>query len=136
MSYYSKIGIELGGITESLNDKADRDMRNIDTISGADTVIEYRLPTAANNYTWYRKYKSGWVEQGGLTQNGVTNYTLPVTMSDTNYYVSGTWNGGKSATFYPSDWACYPVSTSKIFCNAKDNTNVKSYAWEVKGIAA
>ena len=33
-----------------------------------DFVIESQLPTAENNYTWYRKYKSGWVEQGGLYQ--------------------------------------------------------------------
>ena len=66
MNYYSKIGIELGGITESLNDKTDRDMQNVDTISGADAVIEYQVPTADNGYTWYRKYKSGWVEQGGI----------------------------------------------------------------------
>lgn len=30
-----------------------------------DFVVESQLPTAENNYTWYRKYKSGWVEQGG-----------------------------------------------------------------------
>ena len=99
-------------------------------------VVEFQHPTAANNYTWYRKFSDGWVEQGGLTQNGVSTYNLPVTMADTNYYVNGTWNGGKSATFYPADWRCYPISTTQIFCNAKDNTNVKSYAWEVKGMAA
>ena len=30
-----------------------------------DTVVEFQLPTEENNYTWYRKYASGWVEQGG-----------------------------------------------------------------------
>ncbi|MBO4672683.1 MAG: hypothetical protein J5608_03465, partial [Alphaproteobacteria bacterium] len=30
-----------------------------------DYVIESQNPTAENNYTWYRKYKSGWIEQGG-----------------------------------------------------------------------
>lgn len=30
----------------------------------ADFVVGFQRPTAANNYTWYRKYKSGWVEQG------------------------------------------------------------------------
>lgn len=34
-------------------------------LDGADYVTEWQTPTAENNYTWYRKYKSGWVEQGG-----------------------------------------------------------------------
>lgn len=101
-----------------------------------DPIVAFQVPTAANGYTWYRKYRSGWVEQGGLTRNDVTVYDLPVTMADTNYYVNGTWNGGKSSVFYPADWRCYPVSTTQIFCNAKNNTNVNSYAWEVKGMAA
>ena len=30
-----------------------------------DYVVESQEPTEANGYTWYRLYKSGWVEQGG-----------------------------------------------------------------------
>lgn len=30
-----------------------------------DYVVSSQLPTAQNEYKWYRKYKSGWVEQGG-----------------------------------------------------------------------
>ena len=57
-----------------------------------DFVVECQLPTAQNNYTWYRKYKSGWVEQGGRVQlNGQissTNkrVTFPVEMSDALYF--------------------------------------------------
>ena len=32
----------------------------------AHKVIDFQEPTAANNYTWYRKYADGWVEQGGI----------------------------------------------------------------------
>lgn len=56
-----------------------------------DYVVESQLPTADNNYTWYRKYKSGWVEQGGriTTTNtwGVATATLPIEMADTNYTI-------------------------------------------------
>lgn len=31
-----------------------------------DYVVDSQLPTAENNYTWYRKYKSNWIEMGGL----------------------------------------------------------------------
>ena len=32
-----------------------------DALNGADYVIAWQTPTAENNYTWYRKYKNGWV---------------------------------------------------------------------------
>lgn len=48
-------------------------------------VIEFQAPTADNNYTWYRKYADGWVEQGGSGVQGNTVITLPVQMADTNY---------------------------------------------------
>lgn len=65
---------------------------DITTLKGYDYVIESQAPTAENNYTWYRKYKSGWVEQGGLCTDalGDGSVTLPVTMADTNYHVSAT----------------------------------------------
>ena len=59
-----------------------------------DYVVETQLPTADNNYTWYRKYKSGWVEQGGIIELidtwGLETATLPVEMSDTNYSINVT----------------------------------------------
>ncbi|MCM1294131.1 MAG: hypothetical protein NC311_01035 [Muribaculaceae bacterium] len=76
---------------------------------GADYVIETQLPTADNNYTWYRKYKSGWVEQGGITVfDSMT--TLPITMSDVNYTItitaasgiggSGVWTEQRTTTSF------------------------------------
>lgn len=72
------------------------------SLVGADYVVESQMPTAANNYTWYRKYKSGWVEQGGqvpANANGSYNVTMPVEMANTNYgyscsaYKNSTDNG-------------------------------------------
>ena len=59
-----------------------------------DYVIESQNPTSENNYTWYRKYKSGWVEQGGTstTTSSSVHVTLPVTMADDQYTISGIWN--------------------------------------------
>ncbi|MBQ2575501.1 MAG: hypothetical protein II575_14920 [Bacteroidales bacterium] len=53
-------------------------------------MIAFKYPTAGNNYTWYRKYADGWVEQGGITTSGtiVQSVALPVTMADTNYTIS------------------------------------------------
>lgn len=54
-----------------------------------DYVVEIQLPTADNNYTWYRKYKSGWVEQGGRNDGDrqISAITMPVSMANTNYIV-------------------------------------------------
>lgn len=54
------------------------------------TVIAFQRPTAANNYTWYRKWSDGWVEQGGTTganSDSQYSFNLPVAMADTNYQV-------------------------------------------------
>lgn len=39
-------------------------------LESADYVIESQMPTEENGYTWYRKYKSGWLEQGGIYDAG------------------------------------------------------------------
>jgi len=84
-----------------------------------DYVIASQAPTAENNYTWYRKYKSGWVEQGGRwtgslecvqDQEVYQQVNLPVTMADTMYYANasvaelflfsiGLWRNTTSTTF-------------------------------------
>ena len=50
-----------------------------------DFVVACQLPTAENNYTWYRKYKSGWVEQGGITTNATI--VFPTAFTTTNYTI-------------------------------------------------
>jgi len=122
-----------GVTTEVLNSKADTNFANTDMI---DYVVAKQNPSSSNNYTWYRKYKSGWVEQGGLTRNDVYTYTLPIAMANTNYCVYGTWNGGKSSVFYPSDWRCFAASTTQVYINSKNDGNVCSFAWQVCGMAA
>ena len=78
--------IDIGKISEALNDKADRNMRNVDT-SVSDTVIAWQVPTAENGYTWYRKYASGWVEQGGtlLGTDGYVTTVFPVEFTNDKY---------------------------------------------------
>lgn len=67
-----------------------------------DFVIESQAPTSSNNYTWYRKHKSGWIEQGGIK---TVNYTAQNTdvsfscnfatqFSNSNYTVTANCIGG------------------------------------------
>lgn len=77
--------IDISKILEALNNKVDLDLQN--STSNNDWVIE----TYTDDTTWYRKYKSGWVEQGGLfalNANWITNVvTLPVEMAN-NFYTA------------------------------------------------
>lgn len=84
----------VGGHTTSIGTLDTR------TTNLLDYVIASQAPTADNNYTWYRKYKSGWVEQGGVVNSATAHPTssditvnLPIEMSDTNYTLFVKSNG-------------------------------------------
>ena len=110
-----------------LNNKADVDLSNIS--ANIDYVIESQLPTSSNGYKWYRKYKSGWVEQGQIQElfsAGTTSITLLVEMKSAAYNIiplSGINNtlsySGQTSTGFDL------ASTIQQYCG-----------WEVKGVAA
>lgn len=58
-------------------------LADVSALNQGDYVIETQFPTAENNYTWYRLYKSGWVEQGGRNKSYLVSF--PIEMADTNY---------------------------------------------------
>ena len=72
----------LGDIS-TLRTNVTTNTNDITTLKGYDYVIESQPPTSQNNYTWYRKYKSGWVEQGGRSSNKTLTFTI--TMANTDY---------------------------------------------------
>ena len=140
--------INVGAITEALNDKSDRDLRNVDNTAGADAVIEYQAPDPNNDYKWYRKYKSGWVEQGGIwtgsmsAGNGSDAYayvTLPITMNDTNYIINITNNSGTGTATVWEMWMVQELTTSQFRMHMGAYANTRTITrmnWEVKGMAA
>lgn len=107
---------------------------------GADVVIEYRTGMTGQNYTngWYRKYASGWVEQGGVTvaTNGTTNtvsITLPIP-----------FDGAKSPYILPYNWqnggsqraSGYMQNGTTLVIARNETTSWLGAIWEVKGMAA
>ena len=109
-----------------------------------DYVVESQQPTSANNYTWYRKYKSGWIEQGG-TIDKTTNQqdcsamiTFPVEMADIFYSVSlngyNTDTGPASmctGSAYRSDSGFF------AYCFGFGSTDKARYlVWQITGMAA
>ena len=122
--------------------KADTDLGNIPT--NYDYVVESQLPTAGNGYTWYRKYKSGWVEQGGIKlqntdskqdlslpieMNGPTYSVLTSVMDDNlNNFVFCVKVTDKTTTgFKTTIWGSYQQGIS---------TSGYNFVWQVSGMSA
>ena len=96
-----------------------------------DSVIEFQAPTADNNHTWYRKYASGWVEQGGHSESLAV--TLPVTMADTHYHTMTNviYNDSNSAL-----WNAIGYIASKTTTGFTKGGTATKFEWEVRGMAA
>ena len=129
--------IDIGKISEALNNKTDRNMRNVDTGAKADSVIDYQEPTAENGYTWYRKYASGWVEQGGtiLTTDALNiSISLPVEMMLDVYSIIGNSSQYGNASGHFS----VVSSTTTGFithCGAVESVYGRGW-WTVSGMSA
>jgi hypothetical protein len=96
-------------------------------------VIAFQAPTVTNNYTWYRKYADGWVEQGGnSTTETETRFYFPIQMADTNYTALSVGGGhtGSGADIAVYVWA---RDTTYIEFSRDRSTYLQ---WEVKGMAA
>lgn len=111
-----------------------------------DVVVVFQAPSAANNYTWYRKYSSGWVEQGGqftaisvadgsgTAGNNIIN--LPIKMANDRYWYSANTQVGINGWHYANgvilDARTTTTLTLKVVAGAYDSP----LYWEVKGMAA
>jgi hypothetical protein len=130
--------IDVNQLSNAIQQKVDLPAQK--NQADVDFVIESQIPNASNNYTWYRLYKSGWVEQGGWfvgTASATAKViTLPITMSDTNYSGYGfcqctsATDTGNSQSYR----SCFlRTSTTQITVS---QTNGWTTQWEVKGFAA
>ena len=114
----------------------------IPDLSPYDYVVDWQKPTSSNGYTWYRKYKSGWVEQGGrwagsrsIAQGESGNVTpsLPIKMANKYYYVNAAcedifcflMNTNAEVHQCTFGWGAYTVART-----------LSAFVWEVKGFAA
>lgn len=127
---------------DSQSDEVGAIAEEVNALKGHDYVVDWQVPTSANDYTWYRKYKSGWVEQGGLAyQTGSSasvgsTVVLPVEMSDGNYFINFcnySSNTGNGSTAYVQDNAVTNVTTTAFtFCRNYNGPK----RWQVSGMAA
>lgn len=127
---------------ELLNGKLDSDLANLP--SGYDFVVDWQAPTADNNYRWYRKYKSGWIEQGGYGISGSSGaVTLPVEMADINYHITfgGSGRGANNNTIvvvgYNKTTTGFTIQSNVLNSSGSSSTTGSSdCSWQVSGMAA
>ena len=120
--------------------KANTDLGNIPT--NYDYVVESQEPTAENDYTWYRKYKSGWVEQGGIKEitlavNGAdTVIKLPVAMSTSYYTIGVTLAGRYGGRTISAQKNKATTTTITVGGYVNSGTESNSCYWQVSGYEA
>lgn len=108
-------------------------------------VIEFQAPTAENNYTWYRKYADGWVEQGGA-RNGYDSISGSVMTKNLMIAMQTPYNATLTVGLGQSDtgayWARMTTESDSthlkyyMYLNNSVTTNNPWLIWEVRGMAA
>ena len=120
--------------------KANTDLSNV--LATIDYVVESKFPTA-DDPTWYRKYKSGWLEQGGIVPATAENITFLKPFANTNYTVVGNvcltyrrvgeGDGSGSVLFFPEATSfCYVTWAARNFGDI-GNQNI---SWRAEGQGA
>ena len=117
-------------------------LADVSALNQGDYVIETQIPTSENGYTWYRLYKSGWVEQGGFCSGTAENnpVTLAIEMKDTEYTIVAT----NMQTTAVDAWGWVVVSkdskTTTGFSlggrQGSGNTTPVRTNWQVSGMSA
>lgn len=110
-----------------------------------DYVVESQEPTSGNGFTWYRLYKSGWVEQGGrgfCSGSAIAaSVSLPIVMKNSNYaYLIGieiAENNNTVKSVWPTN-----TNTTTLRINGTYGDGGKNYYgaftinWFVSGMSA
>ena len=106
--------------------------------TGIDVVVESWVATDGNS--WYRKYKSGWVEQGGNTISTPAgdeqfNVTFPIAFETLCVSVVGTAKNPTSTAYLENFLQVVSVSKTGavLFNQVTAYVNACDYYWQAKG---
>ena len=118
--------------TNALTGKANTDLSNV--LANIDYVVDSKVPTESDP-SWYRKYKSGWLEQGNQTANipGSTPTTVALLKpySNTNYNVIiqpvGTYTKQGEAN------NVIPTRTTTNFVITRGQIAAQAFSWRAEG---
>lgn len=108
----------------ALNGKANVALDNVS--SNIDYIVESKVNSGGS---WYRKYKSGWLEQGGIgltvSVDGTKTVTLIKPFKDTEYIVNWLDQDGFTTNSAGTRGISNKKTTSFVACNGQDkNMNI------------
>lgn len=103
----------------ALSGKANTDLSSVSR--NIDYIVESKVNS---NGSWYRKYKSGWLEQGGIgltvSADGTKTVTLIKPFKDTKYIVNWLCQDGSTLTGSGTRDISNKTTTSFVACNGQD----------------
>lgn len=103
----------------ALSGKANTDLSNVSR--NIDYIVESKVNS---NGSWYRKYKSGWLEQGGIgltvSADGTKTATLIKPFKDTKYIVNWLCQDGSTLNSSGTRGISNKTTTSFVACNGQD----------------
>lgn len=103
----------------ALSGKANTDLSNVSR--NIDYIVESKVNS---NGSWYRKYKSGWLEQGGIgltvSADGTKTVTLIKPFKDTEYIVNWLCQDGSTLSSSGTRGISNKTATSFVACNGQD----------------
>lgn len=126
--------IDVNQLSNAIQQKVDLPAQK--NQSDIDFVVESQFPIAGNNYTWYRLYKSGWVEQGGIVTTTSTNpcqVSLLKEMADTNYMA---WTSHIDTNGQQNNYRPVKERTTSGFSFWTWNVSGIPVNWQVSGMSA
>lgn len=108
----------------ALSGKANTNLSNVS--SNIDYIVESKVNSDGS---WYRKYKSGWLEQGGIgltvSMDGTKTVTLIKPFKDTKYIVNWLDQDGSTNTSSGTRGISNKTTTSFVAHNGQDkNMNI------------
>lgn len=112
-----------------LANKANTDLSNVSS------NIDYVVESGSNETSWYRKYKSGWLEQGGVASvsEGIINLLRPY--ADTKYIIHKTYkNTTATSSINMKNICAYNVTTTSFY--VRNNNSLKDCSWLTMGQGA
>lgn len=119
--------------------KADTALSNV--LANIDYVVESKLPTT-DDPTWYRVWKSGWVEQGGKTTSVGFDIsfaiTLPKTMLNGDYIALTNYENTKQTDAILTHVMTKTTTTLTVATRRVESaaSGTRYIIWEVKGQGA
>ena len=130
----AEVQIDINKVYEDLNLKANSDLSNVSA------NIDYVVESYNDGTNWYRVYKSGWIEQGGIvntSKTGNDNFTSTITLLkpfSNKYNVVATCIGGGDVINVTSKTSTN--ITFKLYDRLLNVDCVEKYYWLANGQGA